>query len=54
MPKKPIDAARSAEALRFFRWALEQGKAEAKSLNYVTLPEPLVKRVAEYWTASFK
>lgn len=54
MPKKPADPAKSTEALRFFRWALEQGKAEAKSLNYVTLPEPLVKRVEEYWVASFK
>lgn len=54
MPKKPVDSSASSEALRFFRWALEQGKAEAKNLNYVPLPDPLVKRVEEYWTASIK
>lgn len=54
MPKRPADAARSADAQRFFRWALESGQAEAKALNYVPLPDPLVKQVQEYWAANLK
>lgn len=54
MPKQAKDAARSAEALKFFRWSLEQGKADAKSLNYVSLPDALVQQVEAYWVQSVK
>ena len=54
MPKQAKDAARTAEALKFFRWSLEQGKADAKSLNYVSLPDGLVKQVEGYWTQNIK
>lgn len=54
MPRSPTDAAKSSEALRFFRWALEQGKADARSLDYVPLPEGLVKRIEVYWAQNIK
>lgn len=54
MPKQAKDAVRSAEALKFFRWSLEQGKADAKSLNYVSLPDGLVQQVEAYWTQNIK
>ena len=54
MPREPHDTARAAEALRFFGWSLEHGQAEAKALNYVALPESLVKRVQEYWISTVK
>jgi phosphate transport system substrate-binding protein len=54
MPKRSPDAVKSAEALKFFRWALEQGQAEAKSLDYVPLPESLVKQIETYWTQNVK
>lgn len=54
MPKSSPDPVKSAEALRFFRWALEQGQADAKSLDYVPLPDGLVKQVEAYWTQSIK
>ncbi len=54
LPKSAKDPAKSTEALRFFRWALEQGQADAKSLDYVPLPDGLVKQVQAYWTQSVK
>ncbi len=54
MYKQPKDAPQSAEALRFFRWALEEGKSDAQLLNYVSLPQALVKQVEDYWTQNFK
>lgn len=54
MPKHPKEAAPSAEALRFFRWALEEGKADAKRLNYVALPDGLVKQIEAYWGTNIK
>lgn len=54
MPKSSRDAAKAAEALRFFRWALEQGQANAKSSDYVPLPESLVKQIEAYWVQNVK
>lgn len=54
MPKHPTDSPRSAEALRFFRWALEHGQADAKGLDYVPLPDGLVRKVEAYWAQSIK
>ena len=54
IPKSSSDTDRSAEALRFFRWALEQGQADAKRLDYVPLPDALVKQVEAYWTQNIK
>ena len=54
MPRQAHDTARAAEALRFFRWSLENGQAEAKALNYVSLPDSLVKRVEDYWSSNIK
>jgi len=54
MYKHPKDAAQSAETLRFFQWALEQGKPDAQRLNYVSLPESLVKQIEEYWAQNIK
>jgi phosphate transport system substrate-binding protein len=54
MYKQPKDAKRSTEALAFFKWALENGQAQAKSLDYVPLPPELVQQVETYWSTEFK
>ena len=54
MYKQPKDAKRSAEALAFFKWALENGQPQAQALDYVPLPPELVKQVEAYWAAEFK
>ena len=38
MPKAPKSEERSAAAIDFIRWSLENGKAQAETLNYVPLP----------------
>jgi phosphate transport system substrate-binding protein len=54
MYKQPKDAKRSADTLAFFKWALENGQAQAKSLDYVPLPPALVQQVETYWSTQFK
>ena len=54
MYKSPKDAAHSAAALAFFKWALEDGDDEAAALHYVVLPPNLVKQVEAYWNVNIK
>jgi phosphate transport system substrate-binding protein len=49
MYKTPKDAQNSRAALEFFKWALEDGQADAKSLDYIPLPPALVKQIEAYW-----
>jgi phosphate transport system substrate-binding protein len=53
MYKQPKDAARTNTAIDFFKWALENGQNQAEALNYVPLPESLVKQIEQYWKAQF-
>jgi phosphate transport system substrate-binding protein len=53
MYKQPKDAARSNTAMEFFKWALESGQKQANDLDYVPLPDSLVKRIENYWKAQF-
>ncbi len=50
MHKKPKNAAGAKAAKEFFRWVYANGDDEAKSLDYVPLPEALVKQIETYWT----
>jgi len=54
MYKQPKDATRSKTALDFFKWALEKGQKQAQALDYVALPDPLVKQIEAYWASSIK
>ena len=54
MHRQPKDKARSDAALRFFRWALKDGQAQAQKLDYVPLPADLVGQVESYIGASIK
>ncbi|NJC29871.1 phosphate transport system substrate-binding protein [Xanthomonas arboricola] len=54
MHKQPKDAARSKATLDFFKWALDNGQAQASELHYVPLPPELVKQIQAYWTSEFK
>ena len=46
-PKKNPQGA--ANAKEFFRWVYANGDAQAKSLDYVPLPDSLVKQIEAYW-----
>jgi phosphate transport system substrate-binding protein len=54
MPKQPKDKARSDAALSFFRYALGQGQQQARKLDYVPLPDALVKQIETYIGAGIK
>lgn len=45
------DASKSSnqQVIRFMTWCLTQGQAQAKSLQYVPLPEKTVQKIQEYW-----
>jgi phosphate transport system substrate-binding protein len=48
---KPQNA---VETMKFFEWAFRSGQAMAAELDYVPLPEPLVRQIAEAWKAQVK
>jgi len=37
-------------ALKFLDWALKKGQDQAKALDYVPLPDAVVKQIEEHWT----
>jgi phosphate transport system substrate-binding protein len=49
MHRTAADPARSAEALKFFRWALNNGQKLATELDYVPLPANVVKQIEASW-----
>lgn len=53
MYKQPKNAEQSKAALNFFKWSMEKGQAQAEALDYVALPEGLVKRIEGYWQSEF-
>jgi len=54
MHKQPKNAAASSSARKFFNWALTKGQPQASSLDYVPLPNPLVKRIQTYVGSSIR
>lgn len=54
MYKQPKKAEESKAAFDFFKWSLEKGQNEAAALDYVALPDSLVKQIEAYWAAEFK
>lgn len=54
MPKAPKSEERSAAAIDFIRWSLENGKTQAETLNYVPLPPALVDQIERYWQLSIE
>jgi phosphate transport system substrate-binding protein len=54
MYKQPKHAKRSQDTLAFFKWALDNGQAQAQALDYVALPPALVQQVEAYWASEFK
>jgi phosphate transport system substrate-binding protein len=54
MPKQPRNKAASNAATAFFKYALEKGQDEAKKLDYVPLPAPLVQQIESYIGTNIK
>lgn len=54
MHKVQTDAAKGAEVLKFFDWAFKGGQKIAEELDYVPLPQALVKQIDAAWRSSLK
>jgi phosphate transport system substrate-binding protein len=54
MYKQPKDAVGAKNAKDFFTWAYANGDAQATALDYVPLPDALVKQVEAYWAQNMK
>lgn len=50
----PPNPAETAEALKFFDWAYKNGGKMASELDYVPLPESLIKQVRATWKSDIK
>jgi len=54
MYKTPTDKAASSEAIKFFTWAFEKGDKMAEELDYIPMPDSVVKMIEKTWTADIK
>jgi phosphate transport system substrate-binding protein len=54
LPKQPKDKAKSDAVIAFFKYALGHGQDQAKKLDYVPLPDNLVKQIDNYIGAEVK
>jgi phosphate transport system substrate-binding protein len=52
--KQPADTAATGEALKFFAWAYKNGDKMADELDYVPMPDNVVKDVEKYWADGIK
>jgi phosphate transport system substrate-binding protein len=54
MHKEPVDKAASAEAVKFFKWAFEKGGKAAEELDYIPMPDNVVKLIEKTWSSDIK
>jgi phosphate transport system substrate-binding protein len=54
MHKIQADGAKGKEVLKFFDWAYKNGDAAAAELDYVPMPDNVVKLVQDAWKANLK
>ncbi len=52
--KKPVDAAITAEALKFFAWSYAKGDKMAEELDYVPMPNNVVNDIQKMWSVEIK
>ncbi|WP_028916238.1 phosphate ABC transporter substrate-binding protein PstS [Pseudoxanthomonas sp. J35] len=54
MQRQPKNVAGARNARQFFQWIYANGDAQARRLDYVPLPDPLVHQIEAYWTQNLK
>jgi phosphate transport system substrate-binding protein len=54
MHKEPADKAASAEAVKFFGWAFAKGGKMAEELDYIPMPDSVVKLIQKTWSSDIK
>ncbi|MBR1167742.1 phosphate ABC transporter substrate-binding protein PstS [Bradyrhizobium liaoningense] len=54
MHKEATDKAASQEAIKFFKWAFEKGDKMAEELDYIPMPDAVVKMIEKTWSSEIK
>jgi phosphate transport system substrate-binding protein len=54
LPKQPKDTAATGEALKFFAWAYKNGGKMAQDLDYIPMPDSVVKQIETVWKKDIK
>jgi phosphate transport system substrate-binding protein len=54
MHKDATDKAASQEAIKFFKWAFANGGKMAEELDYIPMPDSVVKLIEKTWSAEIK
>ncbi|WP_298258114.1 phosphate ABC transporter substrate-binding protein PstS [Bradyrhizobium sp.] len=54
MQREPVDKTASAEAIKFFKWAFAKGDKMAEELDYIPMPDSVVKLIEKTWSADIK
>ena len=54
MPKVPVDKAATVEAIKFFTYAFTKGGKSAEDLDYIPMPESVVKLIEKSWSSDIK
>src|SRR5213082_1287504 len=54
MHKDATDKAASQEAIKFFKWSFEKGAKMAEELDYIPMPEAVVKLIEKTWSSDIK
>jgi len=52
--KDSVDKAASTEAIKFFKWAFANGGKSAEELDYIPMPDSVVKLIQKTWSADIK
>jgi phosphate transport system substrate-binding protein len=54
MHKEPVDKANSSEAIKFFKFAFAKGEKMAEDLDYISMPDSVVKLIEKTWSSDIK
>ncbi len=54
MHKEATDKAASQEALKFFKYSFDKGGKMAEDLDYIPMPDSVVKQIEKTWNAEIK
>jgi phosphate transport system substrate-binding protein len=54
MHKDATDKTASQEAIKFFKWSFETGGKMAEELDYIPMPDSVVKLIEKTWSADIK
>jgi phosphate transport system substrate-binding protein len=54
MHKDAADKANSAEAVAFFKWSFANGNKMAQDLDYIPMPESVVKLIEKTWSSEIR